>query len=82
MRFLNTEQFRAMPAADLVAQYPVLVAASQFVASGHDLARMARYAEMGGTLVVGPRTGYGDLEARARLAVAPVPAARGRGAHL
>ena len=71
VRFLNTEQFRALSAEDLAERYPVLVAASQFVASGHDLARMARYAEHGGTLVVGPRTGYGDLEARARYAVAP-----------
>ncbi len=71
VRFLNTEQFRALSAEDLAERYPVLVAASQFVASGHDLARMARYAEHGGTLVVGPRTGYGDLEARARFAVAP-----------
>lgn len=71
VRFLNTEQFRALSAEDLAERYPVLVAASQFVASGHDLARMARYAAHGGTLVVGPRTGYGDLEARARFAVAP-----------
>lgn len=71
VRFLHTEQFRSMSAEELAERYPVLVAASQFVASGHDLARMARYAENGGTLVIGPRTGYGDLEARARYAVAP-----------
>ena len=70
IRIVNMEQFREIDPAELAAQYPVLVAAV-FVTTDDDLSRLAAYAEAGGTLIVGPRTGYGDEEARARHAVAP-----------
>ena len=71
VRFLHTSQALDLGAQALVARYPVLVAAGNYVATDDDLDLLARYAELGGHLVLGPRTGYADIEARARVAVAP-----------
>jgi beta-galactosidase len=49
----------------------VLVAAAEYVADDATLDSLRRYAENGGHLVIGIRTGYGDELARARRAVAP-----------
>ncbi|WP_456826725.1 beta-galactosidase, partial [Cellulomonas sp. P5_E12] len=51
--------------------HPVLVAAGYYTASDLDLDWLRRYAEAGGHLVVGPRTGYADDEARARAETQP-----------
>ena len=45
--------------------------AGLFVATDADLDLLRDYAAAGGHLVIGIRTGYGDEEARARVAVAP-----------
>jgi beta-galactosidase len=45
---------------------PVLVAAGYYLADDQTLDRLRAYAEAGGHLIVGPRTGYADTEARAR----------------
>jgi len=45
---------------------PVLVAAGYYLADDETLGRLRDYAFAGGHLVVGPRTGYADTEARAR----------------
>jgi beta-galactosidase len=45
---------------------PVLVAAGLYLADDDILARLRSYAEAGGHLIIGPRTGYADTEARAR----------------
>ena len=58
-------------AADAAARYPVLIAAAFYTAADEDLAFLIDYAQAGGHLVVGPRTGYGDREGRARLERAP-----------
>jgi beta-galactosidase len=58
--------------ADAAARYPVLIAAAFYTASDEDLDFLVAYAQAGGHLVVGPRTGYGDREGRARTARAPV----------
>ncbi|GIG23270.1 beta-galactosidase [Cellulomonas chitinilytica] len=58
------------PAA-VVERHPVLVAAGYYPASDADLTWLLRYAEAGGHLVVGPRTGYADHEGRARASVQP-----------
>jgi beta-galactosidase len=58
-------------AAALVVRYPVLIAAAFYTAADEDLDFLVRYAQAGGHLVVGPRTGYGDREGRARLERAP-----------
>jgi beta-galactosidase len=58
------------PAA-AAARYPVLIAAALYTPADEDLDFLAGYAQAGGHLVVGPRTGYGDTEGRARTERAP-----------
>jgi beta-galactosidase len=58
-------------AADTAARYPVLIAAAFYTAADEDLDFLIDYAQAGGHLVVGPRTGYGDREGRARAERAP-----------
>ena len=57
--------------ADAVARHPVLVVPALYVADDRTLEWLGRYAKAGGHLVLGPRTGYGDEEGRARAEVAP-----------
>ena len=70
-RIVNVEHLAGMTADELVERHPVLVAAALYVASDELLDLLADYAAAGGHLVLGVRTGYGDEEARARIAVAP-----------
>ncbi|MGX9901048.1 beta-galactosidase [Arthrobacter sp. SA17] len=70
-RVLHLPQAVALGAAQLVKQFPVLVAAGLYIASDDELEMLREYAELGGHLILGVRTGYGDEEARARVAVAP-----------
>jgi beta-galactosidase len=58
-------------AADAAARYRVLIAAAFYTAADEDLDFLISYAQAGGHLVVGPRTGYGDEEGRARTEQAP-----------
>ncbi|HEV7185679.1 MAG TPA: beta-galactosidase, partial [Leifsonia sp.] len=71
VRVQHTRQFVAQDAASLVAQYPVLIAAAEYVADDATLDALRAYAEAGGHLVLGIRTGYGDELARARRGIAP-----------
>jgi len=57
--------------AELAVRVPTLFAPGLYVADDELLDRLRRYAEAGGHLVLGIRTGYGDALARARVAVAP-----------
>ncbi|MDN3026939.1 beta-galactosidase [Streptomyces sp. S.PB5] len=57
-----------LPAAELPS---VLVVPAFYAADDDTLDRLRTYAEQGGHLIVGPRTGYGDPEARARTDVQP-----------
>ncbi|SDL16220.1 beta-galactosidase [Glycomyces sambucus] len=68
-RIVHTEQLGDPAAA--VAEFPVLVAAGIYAADDDLLDWLERYAAAGGHLILGPRTGYGDHEARARLEVKP-----------
>ena len=52
-------------------RFPVLVVPALYTATDDDLDHLAAYARAGGHLVVGPRTGYGDIEGRARSEPAP-----------
>ncbi|ROQ41079.1 beta-galactosidase [Frondihabitans sp. PhB188] len=70
-RILHVAQAVAIGAAELVRRFPVLVAPAVYIADDDELQLLADYAQAGGHLIVGPRTGYADEEARARLAVAP-----------
>ncbi|MEV5950302.1 beta-galactosidase [Streptomyces sp. NPDC051993] len=59
-------------APDLAARrHPVLVVPALYLAEDSLLDWFAAYAEAGGHLVLGPRTGYADHEARARHETAP-----------
>ncbi|MFI1032835.1 beta-galactosidase [Streptomyces sp. NPDC020951] len=52
-------------------RHPVLVVPGLYLAADTTLDWFAAYAEAGGHLVLGPRTGYADQEARARAERAP-----------
>ncbi|MFV0428702.1 MAG: beta-galactosidase, partial [Arachnia sp.] len=71
VRYVHADQFSEVPAAELAAAYPVIVAAGFYTATTAQLAVLRDYAAAGGHLILGIRTGYGDDEARARCAVAP-----------
>ena len=63
---------RQLPSAsDLLARFPVLIAAGLIAASDRTLEMLAEYARLGGRLIVGPRTGYADDQGRMRQAQAP-----------
>lgn len=64
---VHMAQLREQTPAEFAALRPVLVAAAFTIATDEDLAWLRQYAEAGGHLVVGIRTGYEDQEARARL---------------
>ncbi|WP_328519142.1 beta-galactosidase [Kribbella sp. NBC_00359] len=74
------ERLDGDPAA-LVSQYPALVAAALYIASDEQLDWLVAYARAGGHLIVGPRTGYADPEARARAEVAPGRLREAAGVH-
>jgi beta-galactosidase len=71
VRVQHSRQFVAGDAATLAEQYPVLVAVAEYVTDDATLDALRAYAEAGGHLVLGIRTGYGDELARARRGVAP-----------
>ncbi|MGP3970244.1 beta-galactosidase [Streptomyces sp. 6N223] len=66
-RIVHPSQTFTTDPADFAASHPVLVAAAYLTATDAELEWLARYAEAGGHLVLGIRTGYADEEARARL---------------
>jgi beta-galactosidase len=71
VRVQHTRQFVESPPAASAERYPVLIAAAEYVADDGVLDALRAYAEAGGHLVLGIRTGYGDELARARRGVAP-----------
>ncbi|GAB2663442.1 beta-galactosidase [Kribbella swartbergensis] len=74
VRILHTSQFTVD-----VEEHPVLVVPGLYLADDALLEQLAAYAAAGGHLVVGPRTGYADLEARARTATMPAGLAAAAG---
>lgn len=80
LRILHDRQFAAMNPAQLARDIPVLFAPAVYVADDELLDALRAYAEAGGHLVLGPRTGYGDELARARRGVAPDRLAEAAGA--
>ena len=63
---------RQLPsAADLARRYPVVIVAGLIAASDRTLQVLDEYARLGGRLIVGPRTAYGDDEGRMRAVTAP-----------
>ena len=70
-RLLHLGQALHLGAAVLAARFPVLIAAGVYVTTDAELTLLREYVAAGGHLIVGPRTGYADEEARARVAIAP-----------
>lgn len=66
-RLLHPDQMTAEDPAQYAAKQPILVAAGFAIASDEELLWLRAYAEAGGHLILGIRTGYQDEEARARL---------------
>jgi beta-galactosidase len=62
VRILHAAQLTS----DLVSEHPVLVVPGLYIADDETLDLLRNYALAGGHLVLGPRTGYADTEARAR----------------
>ncbi|MGW6195412.1 beta-galactosidase [Kribbella sp. NPDC055110] len=58
---------------------PIVVVPALYLADDDLLDRLVAYAEAGGHLVVGPRTGYADLDARVRTDVQPARLAAAAG---
>jgi beta-galactosidase len=67
--------------AEIVARWPVLVVPGLYIADDELLDLLRRYAEVGGHLVLAPRTGYADEEAVIRHVVMPGVLREAVGAH-
>ena len=67
--------------AEFAASHPLLVVPGHYMSPDHLLDWLADYAAAGGHLVIGPRTGYADHEARARTETAPGRLAQASGVH-
>ena len=65
-RVVHPGQLFTREPGEVAAETPVLVAAAYLLATDDDLRWLERYAEAGGHLVLGIRTGYEDELARAR----------------
>lgn len=74
VRILHASQFDGS-----IEDHPVLVVPGLYLADDALLDQLVAYAEAGGHLVVGPRTGYADHEARARTDVQPARLAAAAG---
>jgi beta-galactosidase len=72
VRVLHAGQATTGDAAAFARRHRVLVVPGLYIASDATLDWLAAYAAAGGHLVLGPRTAYADLEARAR--TDPMPA--------
>ena len=72
VRIVHMRQLReAIPSDEAVRRHPLLVVPGPYIADDATIDWLAAYAHTGGHLVVGPRTGYADHEARARHEPAP-----------
>ena len=80
-RIIHDEQVDAddFDPVALAAELPVVVVAGLLVADDELLDRLRSYAAAGGHLVLGPRSGYGDEEGRARVEVKPARLAEAAG---
>ncbi|HKH54981.1 MAG TPA: beta-galactosidase [Propionibacteriaceae bacterium] len=79
VQLIGPEGSRLLEPADLAAELPVLVVAGLLVADDALLTWLRDYAAAGGHLVIGPRSGYGDEQGRARVEVKPAHLAEAGG---
>lgn len=70
-RIMHASQAVALGAAEMARKFPVLIAAGLYISTAADLALLKEYVALGGHLILGPKTGYADDQARVRIAVAP-----------
>ncbi len=70
VRLIGDNQITDSP-AEFAAKHPILILHSLYVCSDETLEFARQYAEAGGTLLVGPRTGYAKPDAVIRTEVAP-----------
>ncbi|WP_030437511.1 beta-galactosidase [Actinoplanes subtropicus] len=63
---LQTRVLHAGQLPAVASEFPVLIAAGLYLADDETLDWLHAYAQAGGHLILGPRTGYADEEARAR----------------
>ncbi|MEU4160828.1 beta-galactosidase [Actinoplanes sp. NPDC026670] len=71
VRISHAHRLAAMAPATAAAEHPVLVVPGLYLTDDAMLDWLGEYAAQGGHLVLGPRTGYADHEARARAERAP-----------
>jgi len=71
VRIVHARQLPTGTPEEAVSRHPVLVVPALYVVDDATLDWLAAYAHAGGHLVLGPRTGYADHEARARHESAP-----------
>ncbi|MDH6484991.1 beta-galactosidase [Streptomyces sp. SAI-127] len=72
VRIVHARQlYERMSPEEAARSHPVLVVPALYIAADATLDWLAAYAHAGGHLVLGPRTGYADHEARARHEPAP-----------
>jgi beta-galactosidase len=79
VRIVHVGQLVGTLPAEAAQSRPVLVVPGLYVADDATLDWLVTYAGAGGHLVVGPRTGYADQEARARTDVMPARIAEAAG---
>lgn len=79
MRIVHARKLADTPPEQAVRQHWVLVVPGLYLADDRTLDWLAAYAEAGGHLVLGPRTGYGDEEGRARTDIMPARLATASG---
>jgi beta-galactosidase len=79
VQIIGPDGRRLLEPATVAADMPVLVVAGLLVADDDLLTWLREYAAAGGHLVIGPRTGYGDQEGRARVEVKPAHLAEAGG---
>ena len=81
VRIVHARQVVSMAPEAAAASHRVLVVPALYLAEDTTLDWLAAYAQAGGHLVLGPRTGYADHEARARNESAPGRLAEVAGVH-
>jgi beta-galactosidase len=80
-RILHSRKATTTHPAEFAASHPLLVVPGHYMSPDHLLDWLADYAAAGGHLVIGPRTGYADHEARARTETVPGRLAQASGVH-
>ncbi|WP_063737287.1 beta-galactosidase [Streptomyces sp. RTd22] len=78
-RILHVGQLADEPPERIAGRFPLLVVPALYIADDATLDLLTAYAEAGGHLLLGPRTGYADHEARARTDVQPARLAEAAG---